>query len=129
MPKSVFLKLPPIKGDSTEQGHQGEIEILSYSYSPGQPGTLTQDRLKEVDLTYRQGEYSPFLMEACASQRLFPSAVVTATYSKDGAVKGIMRINMKGVTVASFRRPGSSGKEIPIESITLDFADVEIQYL
>lgn len=79
-----YLAIPGIPGDSVAQRHEGAIEVAAWSFgctlATGTFGTATRSSrpdLSELTLSCRSGSASPRLLEACATGRVAPEAVLT----------------------------------------------------
>jgi len=81
-----FLKLGDIKGESQDDKHKGEIELMSFSFGVAQPagsaatGTgsgVGKAQFHEFEFTKRIDAASAKLMLACASGQHFPDVTLT----------------------------------------------------
>jgi type VI secretion system secreted protein Hcp len=131
---SVLLKLGDIKGESTAARHQGEIEILSWSWGASNPttvgagaGGLSAGRVAITDLTLMKvlDSASPKLFELVTRGSHVPKAILTVR--KDGGEQfEYLRITLDDVMVSSLQFSGAS--ERPSESVGLSFSRVAVEY-
>jgi type VI protein secretion system component Hcp len=83
----AFLKLAGIPGDSAAEGHEGEIELLSYSVGVSSGGprpersgpgiAIARRSLAEFELRAAVGAASPTLLLAALQGRHIPTAVLS----------------------------------------------------
>ena len=132
MAANYFLKITPeVKGDSKQKGYEGQIEILSFSwgvsqaggYSYGSGGTAAKANLQDVSLSFRQCSASPLLMQACAGGKHYDSVMLTCLKSTGTGQDKYLEIELTDVVVSSYQT-GGSGDDMPIETVSLNFAKV-----
>jgi type VI secretion system secreted protein Hcp len=131
---SVLLKLGDIKGESTADRHQGEIEILSWSWGASNPttigvgtGGLSAGRVAITDLTLMKvlDSATPKLFELVTRGSHVPRAVLTVR--KEGREQfEYLRITLDDVVVSSLQFSGAT--ERPSESVGLSFGRVTVEY-
>jgi type VI secretion system secreted protein Hcp len=135
MAANYFLKFDPeIQGESMQSGYEGQIEILSYSwgvtqsggYSYGSGGTSAKANLQDLSVSFRICPASPKLMQYCASGKHLDSAVLTCLEASETPQK-FLEVTMTDVVISSFQT-GGSGDDKPIESMTLNFAQIKKEY-
>ena len=73
MAVDMFLKIDGIPGESTDDRHKDEIDILSYAWGESQPGTGMHDRVGR----YLQGQDGRTSILPCVSARLRPGEIPT----------------------------------------------------
>ena len=139
MAYNAFLKVDGIDGDSTDSGHAGQLEVLSYSHSLSQSGGAAVSRTggqtgSRVDI----GDFSvvkvldkstPNLSKYCASGKHIPSIVV-ALVSADENPHTYMKYTMSDVVVSAVRPGGSSNGEgsRPLEEVSFRMSKIEWEY-
>jgi type VI secretion system secreted protein Hcp len=135
MASNYFLKFDPeIKGEAQQKGFEGQIEILSFSwgvsqaggFSYGTGGTSSQANLQDLSLSFRHGPASPKLMLHCATGKHITSAVLTCLRASDKPEK-YLEITLTDVVISSYQT-GGSGDDMPIESMSLNFAEIKEEY-
>jgi type VI secretion system secreted protein Hcp len=62
----VFLKLDGIQGESTVKGHEGEIELDSFSFGLTNPAAGGRPVFQDFRFTSKVGKHTPQLFLACA---------------------------------------------------------------
>jgi type VI secretion system secreted protein Hcp len=135
MASNYFLKFDPeIKGEAQQKGFEGQIEILSFSwgvsqaggFSYGTGGTSAQANLQDLSLSFRHGPASPKLMLNCATGKHLTTAVLTCLRASDKPEK-YLEITLTDVVISSYQT-GGSGDDMPIESMSLNFAEIKEEY-
>jgi type VI secretion system secreted protein Hcp len=135
MAVDMFLQLDGIKGESKDHKHKGEIDIMSFSWGMSQTGSFgvgggggagkvnVQDLsvMKKVDVA------STSLMLACASGKHVPKAILTIRKAGDKPLE-YLKITMEDLLISSVQSSGSGGGEIPMESLSLNFNKVKMEY-
>lgn len=131
---SVFLKLGEIKGDSAAARHEGEIEVLSWSWGASQPAAagprttgLSAGRVSITDVTLMKvlDSATPKLFELVTRGTRVPRAVLTV--SKQGGDQfEYFRITLEEVKVSSLQL--SAASERPSESVGLSFGRMIVEY-
>jgi type VI secretion system secreted protein Hcp len=135
MASDIFAKIGDIKGESTDDKHKDEIDVLSYSWGATQSGTFAaggaggSGKVQFNDFTFTQkvNKASPILFQACASGQHIKEATITVR--KAGRTQqDYLIIKLNDVLVSSYQSGGSSGDDLPTESVSMAFAKVEMTY-
>ena len=74
MASDIFAKIGDIKGESPDDKHKGEIEVLSWSWGVNQSGTMSHGggggegkaSFNDFNFTHHIDKASPVLFQACA---------------------------------------------------------------
>jgi type VI secretion system secreted protein Hcp len=136
MAANYFLKFTPdVPGESTQQGFEGQIEILSFSwgvsqaggFSYGGGGGVAQANVQDLSVSFRQNKSSPKLMEACASGKHYDEAKLTCLRAAGDKAEKYLEITLTDVIISSYQT-GGSGDEFPIEQLSLNFAKVKQEF-
>jgi type VI secretion system secreted protein Hcp len=132
----IFMKIDGIKGESHDQKRAGEIDVLSWSFGAQQTGTghsgsgsgAGKVSISDLQFTKRADTASTALFLACCAGTHIKDAVLTVRKAGDTPLD-FMQVKMSDVLVSSIQEGGSShGESLPIESISLNFAKVEVVY-
>lgn len=133
----VFLKIEGVTGEATATGHEGEIEIYSFSWGASNPTTISSQStgsgggkvavssfniMKKTDLA------SPNLFKTCCTGTHYPTALVT--FRKAGGEQlEYLTYLFEEVYVDSIQWSGSSGgDDAPTESVSFSYGKVTITY-
>jgi type VI secretion system secreted protein Hcp len=130
----IFAKIGDIKGESPDDKHKGEIEILSWSWgvantgshSTGGGGGTGKASFSDLAFTHKIDKASPLLLKACATGQHIKEATITRRKAGKGQQEFLI-IKMNDVIVTSVAESDASGGD-QMESITLAFAKVDLEY-
>jgi type VI secretion system secreted protein Hcp len=131
----MFLKLDNVPGESVDKANAGAIDILAWSWGMSNSGSVVigggggagKVSAQDISITKYVDKASPLLMLGCSKGSHYPTAVLTLR--KAGATPVVfMRITMKEVLVTSLSTGGSGGEDRFTENITLNFAEVQVDY-
>ncbi|MCA1844416.1 MAG: type VI secretion system tube protein Hcp [Actinobacteria bacterium] len=141
MALEIFLKLGDVKGGSVDAAHKDEIVVNAYSFGVSNTGSVGSastgagaGKASFSDLTFTTpvSVASPKLMLACASGAHYDTAVLTVRRSpggNGGAAQDFLRLTLKTVLVSSYQDAGSSGDGAPMDSITLAFGALKVDFV
>jgi type VI secretion system secreted protein Hcp len=133
-----FLKVEGADGESPDSKHQGEIELLSFSWSVNQTGTSAHGggagagkaHFNDFHFVKRYDKASPKLMVKCAGGDHIPT--VTLTCRKAGKdQQEYLTIKFSNVLVSSYAIGGDGENDkniIPLDQISLNFSKIEAEY-
>ncbi|MFI5120181.1 MAG: Hcp family type VI secretion system effector [Thermoanaerobaculia bacterium] len=132
-----FLKIDGCPGESQVKGHENEIQLSSWSwgesnsgsFDTGQGGGTGKVSMQDFHFVMLVNKASPKLMEFCASGKHFDSkAVVTARKQAGDSPLDYLTIEFTSWLVSSYQTGGSSGESIPVDQVSLNFAQVVMNY-
>ncbi len=135
MAVDAFLKLEGIDGESSDEKHKGEIDILAWSWGMSQSGTMHMGtgggagkaNVQDLSFTHWVDASSPNLMKVCCNGKHIPEAVLTLRSAGENPLEYLI-ITMKQVMVTSVSLGGSGGEDRFTENFTLNFAEVKVDY-
>lgn len=136
MAANYFLKLTPEeKGESKQADYVGQIEILSFSwgvsqaagYSYGEGGGVSKANVQDLSVSFRQCAASPKLMQSCALGKHYDEALLSCLKASGEGQNKYLELLLTDVIVSSYQT-GGSGDDMPIESMSLNFAKVKQEY-
>lgn len=130
-----FLKIDGIEGESTDDKHKNEIDVLSWSFGASNHGTHGRGggggagkvSFQDFNFTIQACKASPKLMLACASGEHIKKAVLVARKAGKEQQE-FLKITLSDVLVSSYSVGGAGGSSIPQETFSLNFAKVEYEY-
>jgi type VI secretion system secreted protein Hcp len=117
---NIFAKIGDIKGESLDDKHKDEVEVLSWSWGVSQSGSIStgggggegKATFTDFNFTHHVDKASPLLLQACA----------TGEHIKDGTIT----VRKAGKGQQEFLIIKMS--EIIVESVALQFAKVDLEY-
>jgi type VI secretion system secreted protein Hcp len=135
MAGDVFLKLDGIKGESADDKHKEEIDVLSFSWGLTQMGSGhsgTGSGTGKVDVADLQimksvDKSSPTLQLACANGKHIAKGKLTLRKAGESPLE-YLTIDLESILVSAYQVSGSTGGGIPTESISLNFVKVKTEY-
>lgn len=134
MAGDIYLKLGDIKGESTDDKHKEEIDVLSWAWSMNNPTSMVSGggggrgkvNIADIQFTHYVDKASPNIMKMCATGEHFKEG--TIIQRKQGKTpQEYLIIKMTDVMVSSVSNQGNGGDH-PTESVTLAFAKVDFEY-
>ena len=130
----VFLKLDGIPGEVVAKGHENEIEVFSWSWGMARTSVVSMGRtaagkpcVSELHLMKAMDKATPLLMANLMSGMVIPKGKLTLRKAGEPPLD-FMVIEMSQVLVSSVQESGSSGGDLPMESISLNFASAKATY-
>jgi type VI secretion system secreted protein Hcp len=129
-----FLKIDGIQGESTDAHHQGEIDVLSWSWgvsqSPGGGGGggggAGKPAFQDFHAVTRISAASPLLLQACATGKHIKSAVLSGVRTGASATP-FLTYQFYDILVTSVAH--SDGEtDAPMEQSSMNFVKVEVIY-
>ena len=135
----AFLKIEGIPGESTDDKHKDQIEVLSFSWGLSQAagaaasshGGHTGQRadIHDFSIVKVLDKSTPNLFKYCASGKHIPSLVLELCSHTDDK-HTYMKYTMTDGLVSSLR-PGGSGHgegARPLEEVSFRFSKIELEY-
>jgi type VI secretion system secreted protein Hcp len=130
----IFAKLGDIKGESLDDKHKDEIEVLNWSWgishagsgAPGTGGGRDRATFHDLTFTHKIDKASPVLMQACATGVHLKDATITHRKAGKDQLEFLV-IKMNDVIVTSVTDSDAGGDHLN-ESVTLAFAKVAVEY-
>lgn len=131
----ILLKMDGIDGESLIVGHEGESDVLAWSWGATQSGSMHDGggggagkvNVEDVSLTKYVDKASIDLLRACFTGTHVKEAILTVRKSGEEPLD-YMVITMSPVLVTSVSTGGSGGGERLTENVTLNFAKVKVSY-
>jgi type VI secretion system secreted protein Hcp len=134
MATDIFAKIGDIKGESLDDKHKDEVEVLSWSWGVTQSGSIAtgsgggtgKASFSDLHFTHYIDKASPVLLKACATGEHIKDATITARKAGKGQQEYLI-IKMNDILITSVQ-PSGSGHEVGVESITLQCSKVDMEY-
>jgi type VI secretion system secreted protein Hcp len=130
-----FLKLDGIPGESQDDEHKEEIEVISWCWSETSTapvvvggGGARKPTMQDVGFVIPVSRASPKLFLACASGTHISQAILTCRRA-DGDRREFLKYTFSDVLVLSFEINGSAASDLGITNqISLNFKRIEKEY-
>lgn len=132
----MFLKIQGIDGESRDEVHRNEIEVLSWSWGMSQSGTQTAGggggagkvNIQDLSVTKFLDKSSTKLMLAAAQGKHIPEVKLMLVRAGGERPLEYLVITMTDVRVTSLNTGGSTGEDRMTENITLNFTKMNVEY-
>ncbi len=122
-----FLKIEGIPGDSNDDKHKNEIDVLSFGFEVSRPKPGGRPRVEDFRFVKTIDTATPLLFDAACPGESIRSAVMTGRKAGRGQQE-FMKFTFEDVVVSSVQPTGATGSDaLPMEQVTLDFRSVEIE--
>ena len=132
MASDIFAKLGDIKGESIDDKHKDEIEVLSYSWGVANSGSISSQgfaagktTFKDLSIVHHIDVASPSLLKACATGMHLKDATITQRKSGKGQQEFLV-IKMNDVIITSVTHGDDPNRSSEVVSLT--FAKVDLEY-
>lgn len=133
MASDIFAKLGDIKGESLDDKHKDEIEVLSWSWGVTNAVTLSgsgagkgRASFHDLSFTHKIDKASPVLMQSCATGAHLKEGTITHRKAGKGQQEFLI-IKMNDVIITAMTDADSSEGE-STETVSLAFAKIDIEY-
>ena len=134
MAADIFAKIGDIKGESLDDKHKDEIEVLSFSWgvtnaqvvSGGGGGAAGKATFQDLTIVHTLDKASPALLKACATGTHIKDAIITHRKAGKGQQEYLI-VKLNDVIITGVSHGGAAGQPIS-ENVTLAFAKIDLQY-
>lgn len=135
MAVDITLKIEGVEGESVIDGHEGEIDVLAWSWGMSQSGSMHvgggggsgKVNVQDVSITKYVDKASTNLLRTCCNGEHLSEAVLTVRKAGKEPIDYVS-ITMKPVIITSVSTGGSGGEDRLTENVTLNFATVTYSY-
>ena len=133
----AFLTIDGVESESTREGFEGQIELLSFHMGASNPSTIGSGggggagkaTLSSFNCTKVTDKASPGLFQACCQGKHFPKAKVTLHKAGGDKAVDYLVYEFEKVFVESIDWSGASGgDDRPIEQLSLAYGKVTVTY-
>ncbi len=135
MAVDMFIKIGDIEGESTDDKHGKEIDVLAWSWGMSQSGTTHMGggggsgtvSVQDLSFTKYVDAATHALMKACCDGTHYTEAKLVVRKAGKEALEYI-KATFKEVIVTSVSTGGSGGEDRLTENVTLNFAEFKLEY-
>jgi type VI secretion system secreted protein Hcp len=133
-----FLKIEGIEGDSLDQNHQNEIDVVSWSWQMSMPNTALMsgaDRetarpiVRPLLITKEIDKASPEIAIRLLEGSIIPEAILSVTKAVDGGRIDFLVITMQNVQIVHQSNESDSIDGVVYESVALAFSNICYRYI
>jgi type VI secretion system secreted protein Hcp len=129
----IFAKIGDIKGESLDDKHKGEIEVLSWSWGVSNGAKVTKGgggsgkaKFQDLSFTHKIDKASPLLLKGCATGQHLKEATITRRKAGKGQQEFLV-IKMSDVLITAVS-DADSIEDGNAETVSLAFAKVDLEY-
>jgi len=134
MASDIFAKLGDIKGESLDDKHKDEIEVMSFSWGVANAGSMAfgsgggegKAAFHDLSFVHKIDKASPILMQSCATGVHLKEATITHRKAGKGQQEFLV-IKMNDVVITGVTHGGNGGGDAT-ENVSLAFAKVAVEY-
>jgi type VI secretion system secreted protein Hcp len=135
MAVDMFLKLDGIKGESSDDKHKGEIDVLAWSWGASQTGTAHSGagggggkaNFQDLSVTKWVDKSSHSLLKAVSVGQHIAKAHLTVRKAGEKPLEYI-KLTMEKCLITSVSTGGSGGEDRLTENITINFGKYNFEY-
>jgi len=140
MAVDMFLKVDGIKGESHDDKHKDEIDVLSFSFGVEQTGYFSggggggagKASFQDLVITKEEDKSSPILMLKCATGEHIASALLTVRKA-GGTQQEYYKVKLSDLLISSFKNAGTNEtgggiRESLIETVSINYSKIEFEY-
>jgi type VI secretion system secreted protein Hcp len=135
MAADIFAKIGDIKGESPDDKHKNEIEVLSWSWGVTQSGSMGHGsgggegkaHFNDFNFTHHIDKASPVLLKACATGEHIKEATFTVRKAGKGQQEFLI-IKMNDIIITGVAPSGAGEGAATAEHVALQFAKVDLEY-
>ncbi len=132
MAPDIFAKIGDIKGESLDDKHKDQIEVLSWSWGVtnaapkgGGGGGAGKASFRDLTFTHHIDKASPLLLKGCATGQHLKEATITHRKAGKGQQEFLI-IKMNDVIITSVT--DGDTEDSHVETVSLAFAKVDLEY-
>lgn len=135
MAVDMFIKIGDIKGESQDDKHKDEIDVLAWSWGASNSGSTHMGggsgagkaNFQDISFTKYIDKSSPVLMQHVGTGKHIGEAKLICRKAGGTQMEYIM-IHMKDLIVSSISNGGSGGEDRLTENVTLNFGSFHYKY-
>ncbi len=133
MAVDYFLKLDPVKGESTAEGFKDQVQVLSWSWGGSNTSTVSGSSgsgagkadLSDLNIMITMDKASPEFFKGMTEGTHYKKGILSAV--KTGAKgKPYLTVDLDEVFVTSLQLSASS--EVPTVSVSFTYKAISIEY-
>jgi len=130
-----FLKIDGVDGESSDDKHKNEIDVLSWSWGASNTGSMAggggggagKVSMQDFHFTHAVDKSSPKLFMSLATGEHIKEATLMVRKS-GGDQQEYLTYKFTDVLVTSLTSAAGAGDPVPTESISLNFSKIEMSY-
>ena len=137
MAVDMFLEIRECPGESSKKGHEGQIDIVSFSFGATQSGSFARGgagggsgkaEFQDISIVKEVDKASPKLFQACAAGTHFQKATIYVRKAGDRPLE-YYKVEMQDLIVSSVQNSGAASGDNVMESVTMNCAVINFTYV
>jgi type VI secretion system secreted protein Hcp len=136
MALDMFMSIDDLKGESVDKVKAGQIDVLAWSWGVSNSGSAHQGggagagkaNVQDLSFTKYIDKSSPDLLLASCNGKHFKEAKLVVRKAGEKPLE-YLTITMNEVLITSVSTGGSGGEDRLTENVTLNFAQVKVEYV
>lgn len=125
----LFLSIDGVTGESTIPGHEGEIDVLAWSWGVATGVSGSAPTLNDIKIIKGFDKASPSLLLGALTGAPHQFAKLSVNVDDgQGGLLEYLKISLDNVIVSKVGEGGKQG-EAPAETVTLNFSKITVEYL
>lgn len=137
MAVDMFLELDGIKGETADKAFKSKnaMDILAWSWGMSNTGTFHSGtgggagkaNFQDISITKYLDLATPNLMLFCSNGKHITKGTLTVRKAGENPLE-YLKITLKNILVTSYSTGGSGGEDRLTENVSLNFAEVKVEY-
>lgn len=135
MAVDMFIKVGDIEGESSDDSHGKEIDVLAWSWGMSQSGSMHtgggggsgKANVQDLSFTKYVDKATANLMLACCNGKHVPECKLVVRKAGENPVE-YLTITMTDCLIASVSTGGSGGEDRLTENCVINFGKVKVEY-
>jgi type VI secretion system secreted protein Hcp len=131
----MFLKIDGVEGESLDDKHKNEIQLLSFSFGASQSGSaglgggsgVGKVQIHDFQVSKHVDKATPLLFKACATGKHTPKVTLVCRKA-GGTQQEYLKYTFSEVLISSVAHSGSGSELLPVENVSMHFAKIEMEY-
>ena len=136
MALDMFIRIGALKGESVDKVHAGKTDVLAWSWGVSNSGSAHvgggagagKANVQDLSITKYIDKSTPDLLLTCCNGKHHDDAVLIVRKAGEKPLE-YLKITMTEVLISSVSTGGSGGEDRLTENVTLNFADVKVEYV
>jgi type VI secretion system secreted protein Hcp len=132
---NLFIKIGDIMGESTDDRHKSEIDVLAWAWGVSMAGSMNmgggagagKPHFSDLTFTHNVDKATPNLFQTCATGKHVKEAKLTARKAGEKQQEFLL-ITMSEVLITHVTPTGNVADGSMVESVSLQFARVDMEY-
>lgn len=135
MAVDMFLKIDGIKGESFDEKHKDEIDVLAWSWGSSQSGNTHTGggggagkvNVQDISFTKYVDKATPLLLKACCNGQHIKEVNLVVRKAGEKPLE-YLKIKLSDCLVSSLSTGGSGGEDRLTENISINFGKFQMTY-